>query len=284
MILTGVVFGLTLLVTAAVAILVAFETSPLMRHCILKALSIGYHHPSHARASVVWVLRLVFDNIVRPFRSQPKYDERVIEVDTTKLPSLVSNNTIGRLQAYIGMPTDIGHALMTIERNLVRTAIDNARHFDIRMIPDLFLNNGLVNGPHIIPVGTVLAVYYATLCQKSTRDEESSYVFIYGKFPPSVSRLEFDLDGKQRMHVNPDSNAVFANHKCRGANAKFDWININLVLVAETPIMPFENITTHYGPFYLLSELKMKNATRPTMPCMCEAPNPCSAKKYLYVD
>ena len=272
---------LGVLIVAAVALtvlaLVAFSTSRLMQHCMQKAANTIYNHPTHSREAVIWVVRLVLDHFARQFRSEPNYNERIIQVDVTKLPSLVSNNKTVRLQTYI-------NSLIDTERYLASTAIENARRFDVRMVPDLFLENGLVNGPRTIPTGTIIAVYYSTLCQKSTRDKNSSYIFTYGKFPAFISDLTFVLDAKPRLHSNPNSNAAFANHNCKDPNAEFSWVGINLLLRAAVPIAPFQNITAHYGPDYLFTEseaAEMRRKNTPMIACMCQAPHPCSSNMFL---
>ena len=262
---TVVLFALTL---------VALATSPLMRHCVLKALSTIYHHPSHSLTAVVWIVRLVFNHIARPFRDLPNHDARITAVDEQKLPSLVSKNKIADLRAYID-------SFIDTERFLVNASIDNAFRFDIRVIPDLFLDSGLINGPRAIPAGTIFAMYYATLCQRSVRDETSSYVFTYGKFPERISRLDFELDGKPRLHVNPDSNAVFVNHNCKDPNAVFEWIGIHLVLRAAVQIPPFQSITAHYGPEYLFTKSEAAHLKAKTIRCLCQAPRPCSDGMFL---
>jgi len=266
-----------LLITAAMLFactLVALATSQLMRHCMLKALSTIYHHPVHSRAAIVWVVRLVLDHMARPFRRKPDRDARIIRVDEEKLPSLVSKNKIAELHAYLD-------GFISSERFLVNASIDNAIRFDVRCIPDLFLGSGLVNGPRTMPAGTIFAVYYASLCQLSLRDKKSNYVFTYGELPARISKLEFELDGKPRLRVNPDSSGVFVNHNCKDPNAVFEWIGIHLVIRAEVQILPFQTITAHYGPDYLFTKSEAANLKTKTTPCLCQAPFPCTDGMYL---
>nr|XP_002163843.1 histone-lysine N-methyltransferase ash1 isoform X2 [Hydra vulgaris] len=82
---------------------------------------------------------------------------------------------------------------------------------------------------------------------------------------PSVYSVQIS----ENEHVNTDGNLRFANHKCRSANAAFDFTTVPWVLKAVRNIEPNEFISFDYNT----TEYKISS----TFDCICDS-NECRGK------
>jgi len=278
MIVTAIILSLVALFLATTALI---SSTPRLRHCALSGARIAYSHPRCAFTVAHWIARCVcwflYDRLAR---REPTRCERIIALDPERLAALVADGSIHALQAYVD-------AQLPFERYLARVAMDNAERFKIRRMPRLFTGRGLVNGPYVIPAGTIVAIYYAVLSQLDLQDEDSAYRMSYGHVPANISTLKFALDGKQRLHICPDSNGSFIDHRCYHTNAEFRWMGdpcIYLTVVTRRPVEPFEQITISYGKNYLFFKTKadrLRAKNTKVCACMCDAPNPCPLRRSM---
>ena len=257
---------------------------PRLRACLKKGFADIRLRPLVFVEIHVWfyrMIRLHRDKSWKQNESQGVKGLRINEIDPKFLPQSLSE---GRIPAITGFVDQFKRS----ESIILRTALQNNKKYEIRKIPDPYIDNALQNGPRIIPENKIVGVFFCHYLEIEIADEkDTSYRFGEESLgDPRVSKLKFILDGSERLDVLPDLNASFVNSACDpfDINCEVSYKDLFIVLTTTRDVQPFEVLKWFYGKRYFRSAkdtLRMLATGSAVKHCLCKAPLACPFNRSL---